>query len=87
MPSPSRRPRPLRKAQPVPPPPPPPLPMDAGTKPIAWPLPKAPVMCGLSRATLYKLNRQGRIRLFKVGRSTLVDAESVRAFLAAAPAL
>ncbi|MDO9502153.1 helix-turn-helix domain-containing protein [Falsiroseomonas sp.] len=54
--------------------------------PEAVPLPKAHAIFGLSRSTLYRLAAAEKIRLFKVGRATLVDAASVRAFLAAAPA-
>ncbi|NKE47032.1 helix-turn-helix domain-containing protein [Roseomonas frigidaquae] len=54
-------------------------------QPEAVPLPKAPALFGLSRSTLYRLAAEGKVRLLKVGRATLVDAASVRAFLAAAP--
>lgn len=54
--------------------------------PEAVPLPRAPAIFGLSRSALYRLAGEGRIRFVKIGRSTLVDAASVRAFLAALPA-
>ena len=51
------------------------------------PLPKAPAWSGLSRSNLYRLAAQGRIRMVKIGARTLVDAASVRAFLATLPAV
>lgn len=54
--------------------------------PEAVPLPRATAVFGLSRSTLYRLAGEGRIRFLKVGRSTLVDAASVRQFLATLPA-
>ena len=53
--------------------------------PEAVPLPRAPAIFGLSRSALYRLAGEGRIRFVKIGRSTLVDAGSVRAFLATLP--
>lgn len=49
------------------------------------PLPRAPALFGLSRSHLYRLAAEGRIRLVKAGARTLVDAASVRAFLASLP--
>lgn len=49
------------------------------------PLPRAPAIFGLSRSHLYRLASEGRIRLVKVASRTLVDAASVRAFLATLP--
>lgn len=49
------------------------------------PLPRAPAIFGLSRSHLYRLAGEGRIRLVKVASRTLVDAASVRAFLATLP--
>jgi len=51
------------------------------------PLPRAPAVFGLSRSGLYRLAAEGRIRLVKLGARTLVDAASVRAFLATLPAV
>ena len=51
------------------------------------PLPRAPGIFGLSRSALYRLAADGRIRMVKMGARTLVDAASVRAFLATLPAL
>jgi hypothetical protein len=53
--------------------------------PLALPLPQAPAVTGLSRSTIYREAAKGNIVLLKVGRSTLVDMASVRAFLAGLP--
>lgn len=55
------------------------------TVPEMVPLPRAPAIFGLSRSHLYRLAAEGRIRLVKAGARTLVDAASVRAFLATLP--
>ncbi|MEO3475297.1 hypothetical protein AAFN86_25780 [Roseomonas sp. CAU 1739] len=49
------------------------------------PLPRAPAIFGLSRSHLYRLAAAGRVRMVKAGARTLVDAASVRAFLASLP--
>lgn len=49
------------------------------------PLPKAPAIFGLSRSHLYRLAAAGEIRLVKAASRTLVDAASVRTFLASLP--
>lgn len=41
---------------------------------------------GIPRSTQYRLAAAGHIRMIKLGRTTLVDFASVRAFLASAPA-
>ena len=41
---------------------------------------------GIPRSTLYRLAAAGHVRMVKLGRTTLVDFASVRAFLASAPA-
>jgi excisionase family DNA binding protein len=46
---------------------------------------RAPGVFGLSRSGLYRLAGEGRIRMVKIGSRTLVDAASVRAFLATLP--
>lgn len=48
-------------------------------------LPRAPGVFGLSRSHLYRLAAEGRIRMVKAGARTLVDAATVRAFLATLP--
>ena len=42
---------------------------------------------GIPRSTLYRLAAAGHVRMVKLGRTTLVDFASVRAFLASAPAV
>lgn len=49
------------------------------------PLPRAPAIFGLSRSHLYRLAAEGRVRLLKAGARTLVDASTVRAYLASLP--
>jgi excisionase family DNA binding protein len=49
------------------------------------PLPKAPAIFGLSRSGLYRLAAEGKIRMVKAGARTLVDASTVRAYLAELP--
>ena len=49
------------------------------------PLPRAPGIFGLSRSGLYRLAADGHIRMVKIASRTLVDAASVRAFLATLP--
>jgi len=51
------------------------------------PLPRAPAVFGLSRSGLYRLAAEGRIRMVKLGARTLVDAASVRRFLAELPTM
>ncbi len=53
--------------------------------PLMVPLPQAPAATGLSRSAIYRAAGEGKIRLLKNGRSTLVDMASVRAFLASLP--
>ncbi|MGG5818729.1 helix-turn-helix domain-containing protein [Falsiroseomonas sp. HW251] len=49
------------------------------------PLPRAPAVFGISRSGLYRLAADGRIRMVKIASRTMVDAASVRAFLATLP--
>ncbi len=51
------------------------------------PLPRAPQVFGLSRSAFYRLAADGKIRMVKMGGRTLVDASTVRAFLATLPAM
>ena len=53
--------------------------------PLALPLARAVAWSGLSRSTLYRMAAEGRVRLVKAGRSTLVDADSLRAVVAGLP--
>lgn len=48
---------------------------------ISCTLPDAAAACGLSIATLPRHQRAGRLRFFKVGGRTLVDAASLRALI------
>ena len=52
---------------------------------LAVPLPRAPAVTGMSRSAIYRAAAAGHIRLLKLGKSTLVDLASVRAFLASLP--
>lgn len=56
------------------------------TSPVAVQMSKATALTGLSRSRLYREAAAGNIRLMKAGRTTLVDLDSVRAFLARLPA-
>ncbi|MDJ0391360.1 helix-turn-helix domain-containing protein [Roseomonas sp. E05] len=53
-------------------------------EPITYTVNDAAAVSGLSRATLYRLAADGRLRLVKVGSRTLVDATSLRALLGVA---
>ena len=59
---------------------------DAGRKfaPLAYTLPNAAAVSGLSRSTLYRHAAAGRLRLVRVGGRTLVDAASLRCLLGTA---
>ena len=56
------------------------VPAEAGT------IADARARFGIPRSTLYRLASSGHVRMVKLGRTTLVDFGSVRAFLASAPA-
>lgn len=58
-----------------------------GQAPEMVPLPRAPSIFRLSRSALYRLAADGHIRMVKMGARTLVDASSVRTFLATLPPL
>ncbi|WP_431270270.1 helix-turn-helix domain-containing protein [Dankookia sp. P2] len=57
----------------------------AALSPIALPISKFLEQVNVSRSTAYRLAAAGEIVLLKIGRRTLVDMASVRAFLARAP--
>jgi excisionase family DNA binding protein len=61
------------------------MPTNFDAPPEAFPLPRMRDHFGISRSTAYRLAAAGKIRLIKLGRTTLVDASSVRRFLAAQP--
>lgn len=54
---------------------------------LTWPLQKAVTVSGLSRSAIYRAAASGDIKLLKLGRSTLVDVASVRAYLDRLPRL
>jgi hypothetical protein len=54
-------------------------------EPLALPILAAVAATGLSRSAIYREAGQGRIKLLKLGRTTLVDMTSIRAFLASLP--
>jgi hypothetical protein len=54
-------------------------------QPITLPIHSAVAVTGLSRSAIYRAAAEGRIVLLKLGRSTLVDMASARAFVAALP--
>ena len=54
-------------------------------QPRALPVSRAVQVTGLSRSAIYRAASEGSIVLLKVGRSTLVDMASARAFLAGLP--
>lgn len=49
-------------------------------------IPSAVARTGISRATLYRLAGAGLIRFVKVGRSSLVEWQALKAYLAMRPA-
>ena len=53
---------------------------------LAAPMQRATALSGLSRSGIYRAAAEGKIKLLKFGRTTLVDMASVRDFLAALPA-
>jgi hypothetical protein len=57
----------------------------AAVEPIALPILAAVAISGLSRSAIYREAGAGRIKLMKLGRTTLVDMGSVRALLASLP--
>lgn len=59
--------------------------MMKAVEPEFIPLPRSVEVFGVSRSGHYRLAAAGRIRLLKLGARTLVDAGSVRAFLATLP--
>jgi excisionase family DNA binding protein len=51
--------------------------------PLAYTLNDASAVSGLSRSTLYRHEKAGRLRMLRVGGRRLVDAASLRALLGA----
>lgn len=54
---------------------------------LAVPLARAPLELGLSRSAIYRAAAEGKIVLRKLGRTTLVDMASARAFIESLPKL
>jgi predicted DNA-binding transcriptional regulator AlpA len=52
---------------------------------VTVPLPQAPAVLGLSRSAIYRAAQAGQITLKKLGRTTLVDMASARAFIDSLP--
>jgi predicted DNA-binding transcriptional regulator AlpA len=52
---------------------------------VTVPLPQAPTILGLSRSAIYRAAAEGKIVLRKLGRTTLVDMASARAFIDSLP--
>lgn len=53
--------------------------------PRVLPLKQATIYLGMSRSAVYRAAADGRIRLLKIGRSTVLDVESGDRFLAGLP--
>jgi predicted DNA-binding transcriptional regulator AlpA len=56
-------------------------PRSTATAPLTYTLNDAVAASGLSRSTLYRHGKEGRLRLVKVGGRRLVDAASLRALV------
>ena len=56
-------------------------------EPLTCPMAIAPLHTGFSRSALYRAAAAGEIKLLKLGRTTLVDLASVRAYLDRLPCL
>lgn len=55
--------------------------MAQAVEPLAVRIPLAAQMLGIGKSTLYEMIASGEIETIKVGRSTLVPTDSLRAFL------
>lgn len=66
-------------------PPSPPHPSTVIILPLALPIERAVLVSGLSRSAIYREAGAGNVVLKKIGRTTLVDMESVRTFLDSLP--
>ncbi len=49
--------------------------------PLLYDIPEASWMTGLSRATLYRLMSEGKLRPVKIGRAVRIPADELRAFV------
>ena len=52
---------------------------------MAYSVPEAAKVCGLSDATMYRAARSGKIQFKKIGNRTFVTREELSRFLAEAP--
>jgi excisionase family DNA binding protein len=59
-------------------------PREPNVAPITHTLNDAALITGLSRSTLYRHEKAGRLRMVRVGGRTLVDAASLRALVGVA---
>jgi excisionase family DNA binding protein len=60
---------------------------ERGPTPLAYTVPDACKAAGLGRTTLYELIAAGRLRAMKAGTRTLIEADSLRSYLASLPTL
>ena len=58
-----------------------------GPAPLAYTVQDACKAAGLGRTTLYELIAAGRVRAMKAGSRTLIEADSLRSYLASLPLL
>jgi excisionase family DNA binding protein len=59
--------------------------MSEVVEPLAFTIPSAVRASGLSRTRIYDLLISGDLAAFKVGRRTMIRADSLRAYLASLP--
>ena len=60
---------------------------ERGPAPLAYTVPNACKAAGLGRTTLYELIAAGSVRAMKAGTRTLIEADSLRSYLASLPTL
>ncbi len=58
------------------------MPANNQEKPRAFSVPEAAHMCGVSRATLYRLLKEGKITSIKIGNRRLIRDDQINALLA-----
>ncbi len=61
--------------------------VERGPAPLAYTVQDACKAAGLGRTTLYELIAAGRVRAMKAGTRTLIEADSLRSYLASLPLL
>ena len=61
--------------------------VERGPAPLAYTVSDACKPSGLGRTTLYELIAAGRVRAMKAGTRTLIEADSLRSYLASLPTL